>query len=179
MATTSRALGSSLIALALAVLAMALLASGCGGPGGADASVDAPCDLDAGAPPWIELGTGATFTPITDGDTLELVHGPQGGFHLDAAARFGLAVSPDMQVLRYDVSRLDGTTIGTMQIALNERRLTRTCRIWVHEGDIVMLGIDAPSEVIDTDVDVLVRVLDAAGEVTRDQRRIHVVDRVP
>jgi hypothetical protein len=162
-----------------AALALTLLANGCGGPGGADASLDAPCDLDAGATPWIELGTGEAFTPITDGDSLELFHGPQGGFHLETTARFGLAVSPDMQVLRYDVSRLDGTTLGTMQVALNERRLAQSCGHWVREGDFVMLGIETPDDVADTDVDVIVRVLDAAGEVTRAQRRVHVVDRTP
>jgi len=37
---------------------------------------------DAG-PPVLELGTGETaFTPITDGQTLKLVTGPQGGHHL-------------------------------------------------------------------------------------------------
>lgn len=172
MATRSRASGSALIALVC-------LVGGCGGPGGADASVDAPCDLDAGAAPFIELGTGATFTPIADGDALELFHGPQGGFHLETTARFALAVSPDMHVLRYDVSRVDGTTIGTMQIALNERRLARSCGHWVREGDFVMLGIEAPLDVVDTEVDVIVRVLDAAGEVARDERRVHIVDRAP
>ena len=44
--------------------------------------------------PWLELGTGVTeFEPLDDGDDIELVAGAQGGWHLDAALRFGRTVT--------------------------------------------------------------------------------------
>jgi hypothetical protein len=150
--------------------------SGCGGPAPTDAG---PCELDASAPRWLVLGTGDVFMPVADGDSIEVIHGPQGGFHLEVTARFGLEVSPDMHVLRYDVTRTDGTTLGTTQIALNERRLARTCGGWQRDGDIVMLTITAPTDVADTEVDVLVQLLGADGALARDERRVHVVDDVP
>ncbi|MBX7190783.1 MAG: hypothetical protein K1X94_01920 [Sandaracinaceae bacterium] len=169
-------------ALVGAGLAAAVL-HGCGGGGGTDAAVipvDAACTVGGGAPPWIVLGTGeASFVELADGGDIELVHGPQGGYHLPATALFGLATSPDMLVLRYDVSRTDGTILGTTQIALNERRLTHACGGWFRGGDIVVLSITAPAAVADADVDLVVSVLDADGEVVRDARRLHVVDALP
>ena len=66
-------------ALALA----SLLAIGCGGP-----------VFDG--PPAVELGTGlTTFAPLTDGDRVTIIMGPQGGYHVWGAARTAnLAMPP-------------------------------------------------------------------------------------
>ncbi len=177
--------GLSLVALSLAGLSLvALSLVGCGGGEGSDAAVvppDAACPLDgAGVTPWIVLGTGDTsFVSLADGDDLELVHGPQGGYHLLTTALLGLAVSPEAHVLRYDVSGADGTVLGTTQVALNERRLTRTCGGWFRGGDRVVLTIAGPADVVGTDVELVVSVLDADGEVVRDARHLHVIDDAP
>ncbi|GAB4206455.1 MAG: hypothetical protein OHK0013_23170 [Sandaracinaceae bacterium] len=142
--------------------------------------MDAACTVGGGTPPWIVLGTGsASFVELPAGGDIELVFGPQGGYHVEATALFGLAVSPDMHVLRYDVTRLDGTELGTTQIALLERRLTRACNGWFRGGDILVLAITGPADVVDDEVDITVSVLDARGEVARDVRRVRIVDREP
>ena len=159
-------------------------AAGCGPtPGPADAAlppVDAACTVGGGAVPWLVLGTGeAGFVELPAGANLELVHGPQGGYHVNATALFGLAVSPDMHVLRYDVTRPDGTELGTTQVALLERRLTRACGGWFRGGDILVLSITGPDDVSGDEVDIMVRVLDADGAVATDTRRVRIVDAVP
>lgn len=165
-------------------MALLVALAGCGPGGGTPDAfvppVDAACTVGGGTPPWLFLGTGsAGFVELPPGADLELVHGPQGGYHLEATALFGLAVSPDMHVLRYDVTRLDGTVLGTTQIALLERRLTRACGGWFRGGDILVLSIAGPADVVDADLDITVSVLDADGEVARDARRVHVVDLLP
>jgi hypothetical protein len=142
--------------------------------------VDAACTVDGGSVPWIVLGTGQErFVDLAPGAELELVQGPQGGYHLDVTALFGLAVSPDMHVLRYAAARVDGTELGVMQIALLERRLTRACGGWLRGGDILVLAITSPDDVVGDELEVTVGVLDARGEVARDARRVRIVDREP
>jgi len=68
--------------------ALALLVVACGeeGPAGTDAG---PAGFDAGdAPPMVELGTGETeFVPLTEGQELEYIRGPQNGFHFFGSMR--------------------------------------------------------------------------------------------
>jgi len=70
------------------VAALALLLAGCGAddPGGTDAG---PAGFDAGdATPTVELGTGETeFEPLTDGQDLLYIRGPQNGFHFFGSMR--------------------------------------------------------------------------------------------
>lgn len=62
-------------------------------------ALGAACSDDAGPAPEVELGTGTTeFEPLTDGQELEVIRGPQGGFHFHVHARMsGIEPgSPDM-----------------------------------------------------------------------------------
>jgi hypothetical protein len=62
------------------IIVLAALACGCGGD-------DEPV---VEGPPRIELGTGeSSFESLSDGDEIEVVLGPQGGFHLVGSARVG------------------------------------------------------------------------------------------
>lgn len=142
--------------------------------------VDAACAVGGGAPPWLVLGTGgASFVELPNGTDMELIHGPQGGYHVWTTALLGLGVSPDGYILRYDVTRTDGTALGTLQVALLERRLTRACGGWFRGGDFVVLSIAGPADVAGTDVDVSVRVMQDTTEIASDTRRVHIVDTMP
>jgi hypothetical protein len=69
----------------------------CGGPLGApdDTAVDEGCFSDQGA---VEVGGGSlTYEPVADGTDLTMVHGPQGGWHVLASARF-TDVSPIVEI---------------------------------------------------------------------------------
>ncbi len=77
------------LALRALVLSSSLLV-GCG-QDGTSASV------------WVEAGHGLTaYEQIDDGDTIEMVLGSQGGWHIDLAARFG-GTSPDDHFIIYRV----------------------------------------------------------------------------
>jgi hypothetical protein len=84
---------------------LALAAAGCPSGGadadptdtGVDGSVDSAVP-DTDTPPvagMLEVGTGGTmgeidcdaFVPVAEGDPLAMVHGPQGGWHLDVSIR--------------------------------------------------------------------------------------------
>ncbi len=141
---------------------------------------DAACAVGGGAPPWLVLGTGqASFVELAAGSDIELIHGPQGGYHVYTTALFGLGVSPEAYVLRYDVRRTDGTEIGTTQVMLLERRLARACGGWFRGGDFVVLSIACPVEVRDQEVDIVVRVFDGTTEIASDTRRVRIVDLAP
>ena len=68
-----------------------LAAAGCAGDTPSPTASPPTGDTAAACAASVELGTGVTdFAPI--GDTLTVVHGPQGGWHATAAARWcGLA----------------------------------------------------------------------------------------
>ncbi|MES2638814.1 MAG: hypothetical protein V4850_05010 [Myxococcota bacterium] len=69
----------------------------CGGPLGApdDTAVDGGCFSNPGA---VEVGGGSlTYEPVADGTDLTMVHGPQGGWHVLAGARF-TDVSPIVEI---------------------------------------------------------------------------------
>src|SRR5688500_8056715 len=96
-----RRVAPGLIAIALAI--------GCGEEDGAtDAGTtsDATRGVDSGMPGGsgrLELGTGTTAFQEIGGTspTLDLVHGPQGGWHVDLAVRIYVA-DPEGMILAYE-----------------------------------------------------------------------------
>ncbi len=160
------------------VLLCVLCFWGCGAPdaGGvptAEAGVGAA--LDAG-PTTLTLGTGTTaWQPLEE--ELVLVHGPQGGWHLDLTARIG-AGSVEGLVLSYRVT-LDGRALEyPVRAVLSARRVLREGDHWVRVGDRAVLDIGAPAEVAGRTVEVVATLSRAEGaEVARDARSVRVVDR--
>ena len=60
------------------------------------------------APPVLIAGTGTTaFVPVSEGDPLEWVRGPQGGYHVFG----GLSASPEV-LERFDIETLDDVAHG-------------------------------------------------------------------
>lgn len=56
-------------------------------------------------PVGVEIGTGTTsFRPLADGDDVTMVFGPQGGWHIDVAARID-GIGPDVAI-RPSASRI-------------------------------------------------------------------------
>jgi hypothetical protein len=165
--------------LFLTALALAPLAEGCTGAGvsNADASgVDAGCTR----PPNITLGTGtANYEALAEGADIELIHGPQGGYHLWVTANFALSTSPSERYIDFVARREDGTMLGSSRIMMSEARLTRTPCGWFRGGDFVVLEA-LPAEVTNTNVNVTVRILERdLSTVVSDQRRVHIVDLEP
>lgn len=155
---------------------LALLVTGCGDSGVADAGrIDSP-------PPAarVELGTGrSSFVPIPDeAAELELVAGPQGGWHLDVTARIW-NVSVDGLVITYEAARAGEAAPIHLPTTreLSTSRVLREDDHWLRVGDFLQLDITGPADVIGAELDIRAHVLDPAGRTAEHTRRALVVDR--
>lgn len=124
--------------------------------------------------PWIELGTGRTaFTPLTD--SVELVAGIQGGWHVDVSLRFG-GFGPDGVRLVYEVLSPQAEPLGFVtEATLAAASVLEDGDHWLRVGDRVVLDIDDPAEVVGEAV--VVRVTAALdGQTWSDERTVLLVD---
>lgn len=97
--------------------------------------------LPDGATSALELGTGeSSFVPLTDGGTIELVHGPQGGYHLWVSSWF-FGIEPDGHVIRYVAETSEGTRLGETPLALTASALTPDQGGFLRVGDRVILEV--------------------------------------
>lgn len=98
------------------------LAVGCSPVGGVLPDADAggvTTTQDAGQQPLLELGTGTqSFAPLTDGQTVTIIAGPQGGFHVWAAARTRAPLDPMLLKLTVKV-KLAGAELSSTDYKVN------------------------------------------------------------
>lgn len=143
-----------------------------------------PSEPDAGfvgdaGPPSLSVGTGeSTFVPLVEGDALELVHGPQGGWHVIVSARMsGLEV--DGAALVIEVLAAAGEDVlARVSLSLLARRLERDGPSYLKLDNFLIFDVSGPSEIADRQVVVRAR-LEAGGIVLTDERTVTVVDRSP
>ena len=152
---------------------------------GADFEIGAP---DPGLPaehqdvtgePWIELGTGLTsYEALADGGQLELVAGPQGGWHVEVTSRIG-GFGPDGVLLVYDALDATGEPISYVtQTILRSASVIARGDAFERVGDRVVLAISNPAEVVGTEV--VVRVTAALADLrASDERAVTIVDERP
>ncbi|MCB9759694.1 MAG: hypothetical protein H6739_07615 [Alphaproteobacteria bacterium] len=113
---------------------------------------DAP--VDSGGAPWIELGAGQSgFVPLADGDAVPLVHGLQGGWHVDLALRFG-GMGPNGVHLRYEAfDAADDTLLSfATETVLSPSRVLEEGEGWLRLGDRVVFDIEEAAEVLGREV---------------------------
>ncbi|MBW2464917.1 MAG: hypothetical protein JRH11_24925 [Deltaproteobacteria bacterium] len=149
----------------------------------ADAAADSgPADAfrsDGGGVARVELGTGlANFVDIpATGADLELIAGPQGGWHLEATARL-YELTVEGLLLSYRIER-GGTVISMpVEFGLSERRLTRDGDRWLRAGDQVRFEITEPADVVGDVVELIVIANPTDGEPVTDSRAVTVIDLV-
>ncbi len=160
---------------------LAALAAGCGGV--AASSTDAgppPVEVAVTGPPRIELGAGTTrHEPLAEGAAVELVLGPQGGWHIDLTVR-GVNLPPEGVTLRYEVR--DDTRPSPWNFpvtaSLNGRRVVADAEGWVRVGDRAVFDIRAAGEVVGRRLRVTVRAERGGVAVAEDSRTLTVVDAV-
>jgi hypothetical protein len=102
-----------------------------------------------GATRFLDLGTGETaLVPLTDGGTIELIYGPQGGWHVWASVGI-YGIDPQDRVIRYTATSTDGTVLASAGYALMTRNLVADGDGWLRLGDRVIFdGITGPSDVV-------------------------------
>lgn len=163
---------------------LVLLAAACGS--GTSASQDgASANPDAGTvgnqPPGIRLGQGSSaFVPLADGQGLELIFGPQGGWHMEVTCRFW-GVEPDGATLSYAALQPgDGGVAVSLpnSIVLNRQRVVPEGNAWVRLGDRVVLDVASPAAVVGQVLTLRVSATQGATAVA-DERSVTVVDNVP
>lgn len=131
-----------------------------------------------GATLWVELGTGTDrFVPIADGADLELVHGVQGGWHVDLTARIH-GTDPEGTVLRFQILDGTGALVAETPIAVTSRRLVRDGWTWTRTGDIVILSMPDPPAVLGAEVTARVAIERDGVLASADERRVTIVDRL-
>ena len=126
--------------------------------------------------PWIELGTGrAAFEPLSDGSSVELVAGIQGGWHLDASLRFG-GFGPDGIELVYEALDASAQPISFVtHAALSQSSVLPDGDGWLRPGDRIVLDIADPTQVVGTTA--VMRVTAALdGQTWSDERSVVIVD---
>ncbi len=124
--------------------------------------------------PRITLGTGTTsFDGLSDGDTVELVAGIQGGWHIDLAVQ-GEGVDPSGVTLVYDAVRSDGERVSFItQATLQEGSVLDADPGWLRVGDRVVLDIDDPNDVVGETV--IVRVTATLDQASwSDERSVQI-----
>ena len=126
--------------------------------------------------PWLELGKGDdSYTELADDDTIEIVAGPQGGWHLDVALWFG-GFGPDGITLVYEAVDTEAHPVSFLtQARLLSANVMEASEGWHRVGDRIVLDIGGSEEV--NGETLILRVTAALGEQTwSDERRVRLVD---
>lgn len=162
------------------LLALFVLASCASSP---SAGVDAGAvdvGRDAGAL-GVALGVGlTTWTALpTAGAEVELVFGPQGGWHFDLGAR---VTAPDVEGVTLEYAVRDPATGQAMHhaatVTLNARRVLREGDGWLRVGDRAVLDVPDGNALVGRSLELSVLAAAPGGARARDLRRVTVVDRV-
>ncbi|MCZ7685243.1 MAG: hypothetical protein M5U28_43305 [Sandaracinaceae bacterium] len=114
---------------------------------------------------------------LPEGAQLELVAGPQGGWHVDLTTRIW-DVELDGLRTAYEAFPAGDTTRVSLptELVLSSSRVVREGDHWLRAGDFLQLDVTGPADVVGRDLDVRVRVEDPAGRTAEDTRRVVIVD---
>lgn len=155
-------------------VALALAAVGCSGAASPNdgGAVDAPAVV-------VDLGTGrSAFEALPDESELELISGPQGGWHVWVSTRIW-ASSLDGARIDYEAVPVGGTTPISMPTELDlTGRVVREGDHWLRAGDFLVMAVTGPSGVVGMHLEITARVTDAAGHSGESSRTVHIVDEV-
>lgn len=126
--------------------------------------------------PYVELGGGSlSWESREDGEDMELVAGPQGGWHLDVAVWFD-GFGPGGVQLNYEAVDAEGDRVSFVtQAQLFEVSVVPADTGWYRFGDRVVLDIKKTNEVVGEEL--ILRLTAALGDQTwSDELRVRVVD---
>ncbi|MFT6821620.1 MAG: hypothetical protein ACJATT_005451 [Myxococcota bacterium] len=126
--------------------------------------------------PSIELGTGSSsYEPLADGDSVELVSGIQGGWHINVSVWCD-GFEPDGTTLVYDAVTIGAEPISFItQAELVESSVLPADVGWYRVGDRLVLDIGSGSDIVGQDL--VMRVTAALGGTSWSaERTVRVVD---
>ena len=116
---------------------------------------------------------------MTDGGTVPLVLGPQGGYHLDVGVRI-FAIDPEGARLGYEVWDTDGSRSfhADAVFALRRERVRDAGDHYERAGDRAFLDIAEPNEISGRTVDVSAIFEASDGARYEDVRTVTVVSSI-
>jgi len=123
---------------------------------------------DGGALPLLELGTGTqSFERLSDGQSARVIAGPQGGFHLWAAARIRAPLDPKLIRLSVTVRLVDGPFLTS-----TDYRVTMVKNRSFFEWYAMTALVPDPAEVMGKRVTMELTATDSAGRSATDSRTV-------
>ncbi len=153
--------------------------------------VDAPVATDGGpmdagqcgvgAPSLLQIGTGTdnstrTYRPITDGDPVVLVPGPQGGQHIWIGVR-GRGLDPALPRFEMRAYRLtDDALVGRLRIRLPMSPAPEDATLLALPSQTLIIDDSAYCSLLGGDVRVELEFNDLAGRCTTVRRTVRVTD---
>jgi len=122
----------------------------------------------------LELGTGErAFETLDEGETLELVYGPQGGYHVWVSVRGG-GFSSDRVLLEVDVVPLSATEPPPAREPVRTYMEPATLPDGTQGQELVgwPAQLARPECLVDAPVSIQVSITDSAGNVASDERTV-------
>lgn len=151
------------------------------GTDGGSPPADAPgVDADAFVAPRLEIGTGLVeFIEVAEGDDVELVAGPQGGWHVDVAIRlYGMnPMDMTLEIHGFDDATDEQLTVPIRRI-LTMRRVRDQGDHFLRLGDQAVFMVLSPEEAVARDLRLEVRAVPAEGEGASATKVVHVIDEI-
>ena len=156
------------------LLMAALFASSCNA---SSPPSDAAIDVDETT--RLEIGTGFTAyeTLPEDAPTLEIVHGPQGGYHVYLSMRVTGLVPASLlwRVVRQD----DGRVLANLDLLARTGTFRPVDGALERVGDLVVIDVLSPADVAMRDVRVEASATSSTGAMTTSVCVLRIVDDVP
>ena len=123
---------------------------------------------DAGpTAPLLELGTGSqSFEPLTDGQGLTIIAGPQGGFHLWAAARVSPPMNPMLISFRVKVK------LGANELSSTDYKVNAVKNGAYSEWYAMTALVPDPAEVRGKSTTIELTATDSTGRTATDSRTV-------
>ena len=127
--------------------------------------------------PWLELGTGLVeFIPVEDGDEVELVYGPQGGWHVDTSAEFGGVELEGASLVYEALDPDDGRPLNyPYEAHLDASLVQEVDDGWLRLGDRVVFDVDSDAEILGRTIRIELTLRDGRGDELQDTRTVDVV----
>lgn len=164
------------------VIAVALVLASCSGDAGTRPGTDSGTEPGGGE---AEIGTGMfAFAPLADGERLDLVSGPQGGFHFVVHARMrGLAPGdarrdlPTNPTTWFRVLDENGTRVDIPEVRQLGYAPQNGAEGWyiLPSGRILLIENAAAPRLYGRPVTIEVQIRDAEGRMAGDTARITAV----
>lgn len=132
-----------------------------------------PCEM--GDSPWLEVGKGAySYEDFGAGDgKIELIYGPQGGWHITIALR-GAHLSTEAPSEAVITGEIDGETVGEIPPYVHFRCNTSDSALEAYGYTLVLNP--PPEDLHNQTITVRAKLWDPSGQVVESSNEVVIID---